>query len=89
MSGAVFQAFKVSLDGRHDKWGHVLNLTHDEARDGARFPYGRQTEKDGRAFTWSYSVMPRHLEPVNVGAPSRPLPSALGAIIEGATRRHR
>jgi len=56
-----FQAFKVSQDGNHSKWGHVIDLTHDEARDLDRFPGGLFREKDGTPYIWSYSLMPRYI----------------------------
>lgn len=53
-----FQAFKVSRDGNHTKWGFVSNLTHDEARDLDRFPGGVLREPDGTPYIWTYSLMP-------------------------------
>lgn len=52
-----FQAFKKSLDGSDTKWGHHLNLTLSQARDEVKFPLGRQVEKDGTPYIWTYSVM--------------------------------
>lgn len=59
---AIFQAFKVSTDGTQHRRGYVPGLTHAQARDGVRFPFGTLEDARGRYF-WSYSIMPQHLPP--------------------------
>lgn len=48
-----FVACKKAIDGSHRQWGHVFDLTHDEARDPVRFPLGKQSE-GGQDFVWVY-----------------------------------
>jgi len=60
MTNRIYQAFKQSIDGRHDKWAHVPDLGLADVNDVRRFPMGRQIDDDGRAFIWSYALLPRY-----------------------------
>jgi hypothetical protein len=52
-----FVACKQSIDGTRKQWGHIFNLTANEARCAVRFPLGLQEEKSEK-FVWVYYHSP-------------------------------
>ncbi len=52
----TFAAYKIAIDGSGKTWGYIQGLTFEQARDENRFPLGKQQEKDGTFYIWTYGA---------------------------------